>query len=169
MFASAFRSLDLVASPETMLMPICASRKVRRCAAALAHASVATVAPYGPQWIPGDSDDIPVTFDQQVQKAVDCWNAGATVLHVHVREADGKGSKRLSPNRMDEAGTCAPPARSRTSSSIYRSRRSDMIGRSRGVRARGDGRVRPLAITQLSSLDGCNAAIPAPPPAPDRR
>jgi len=33
---------------------------------------------------------------EQVQKAVDCWNAGATVLHVHVREADGKGSKRMS-------------------------------------------------------------------------
>src|SRR3974377_505273 len=32
----------------------------------------------------------------QVQKAVDCYNAGATVLHVHVREPDGKGSKRLS-------------------------------------------------------------------------
>jgi uncharacterized protein (DUF849 family) len=31
-----------------------------------------------------------------VQKAVDCWNAGATVLHVHCREADGHGSKRLS-------------------------------------------------------------------------
>ena len=54
------------------------------------------VAPYGPQWIPSDSDDIPVTMDQQVQKAVDCYNAGATVLHVHVREDDGKGSKRLS-------------------------------------------------------------------------
>ncbi|AOY96408.1 transposase [Cupriavidus sp. USMAA2-4] len=57
---------------------------------------VIQVAPYGPQWLPGDSDDIPVTLDEQVQKAVDCYNAGATVLHVHVREADGKGSKRLS-------------------------------------------------------------------------
>ncbi|MEM5383125.1 3-keto-5-aminohexanoate cleavage protein [Paraburkholderia phymatum] len=57
---------------------------------------VIQVAPYGPQWIPGDSDDIPVTMDEQVQKAVDCYNAGATVLHVHVREEDGKGSKRLS-------------------------------------------------------------------------
>ncbi|MGA7779824.1 MAG: 3-keto-5-aminohexanoate cleavage protein [Paraburkholderia sp.] len=57
---------------------------------------VIQVAPYGPQWVPGDSDDIPLTMDQQVQKAVDCYNAGATVLHVHVREADGKGSKRLS-------------------------------------------------------------------------
>jgi uncharacterized protein (DUF849 family) len=41
-------------------------------------------------------EDIPVTWAQQVQKAVDCYNAGATALHVHVREADGKGSKRLS-------------------------------------------------------------------------
>ncbi|CAE6855299.1 3-keto-5-aminohexanoate cleavage enzyme [Paraburkholderia aspalathi] len=57
---------------------------------------VIQVAPYGPQWVPGDTDDIPLTMDEQVQKAVDCYNAGATVLHVHVREADGKGSKRLS-------------------------------------------------------------------------
>src|SRR5215510_14033536 len=57
---------------------------------------VIQVAPYGPEFLPGDSDDIPLTMAEQVQKAVDCWNAGATVLHVHVREADGKGSKRLS-------------------------------------------------------------------------
>jgi len=60
------------------------------------QALVIQVAPYGPEFLPGDSDDIPVSMDEQVQKAVDCWNAGATVLHVHVREADGKGSKRLS-------------------------------------------------------------------------
>ena len=53
--------------------------------------------PYGPEWMPSDfPEDIPVTIDEQVQKAVDCYNAGATVLHVHVRELDGKGSKRLS-------------------------------------------------------------------------
>jgi uncharacterized protein (DUF849 family) len=58
---------------------------------------VITVAPYGPEWMPSDfPEDIPVTIDEQVQKAVDCYNAGATVLHVHVRELDGKGSKRLS-------------------------------------------------------------------------
>src|SRR6186713_298185 len=58
---------------------------------------VITVAPYGPEWMPSDfPEDIPLTMDQQVQKAVDCWNAGATVLHVHVRELDGRGSKRLS-------------------------------------------------------------------------
>jgi uncharacterized protein (DUF849 family) len=58
---------------------------------------VITVAPYGPEWMPEDfPEDIPVTMDEQVQKAVDCYNAGATVLHLHVRELDGKGSKRLS-------------------------------------------------------------------------
>jgi uncharacterized protein (DUF849 family) len=58
---------------------------------------VITVAPYGPEWMPADyPEDIPVSMDEHVQKAVDCYNAGATVLHVHVRETDGKGSKRLS-------------------------------------------------------------------------
>lgn len=58
---------------------------------------VITVAPYGPEWEPEDfPEDIPVSMDEHVQKAVDCYNAGATVLHLHVREADGKGSKRLS-------------------------------------------------------------------------
>ena len=58
---------------------------------------VITAAPYGPEWLPSDfPEEIAVTMDEQVQKAVDCYNAGATVLHVHVREADGKGSKRLS-------------------------------------------------------------------------
>jgi uncharacterized protein (DUF849 family) len=58
---------------------------------------VITAAPYGPEWVPADfPEDIAVSMDEQVQKAVDCYNAGATVLHVHVREADGKGSKRLS-------------------------------------------------------------------------
>jgi uncharacterized protein (DUF849 family) len=58
---------------------------------------VITAAPYGPEWIPSDfPEDIPVTMEAQIQKAVDCYNAGASVLHLHVRELDGKGSKRLS-------------------------------------------------------------------------
>ncbi|MFM0397612.1 beta-keto acid cleavage family enzyme [Paraburkholderia phytofirmans] len=58
---------------------------------------VITAAPYAPSWVPSDfPEDIPVTIEQQIQKAVDCYNAGATVLHLHVRELDGKGSKRLS-------------------------------------------------------------------------
>lgn len=58
---------------------------------------VITVAPYGPQFEVSDfPEDIPLTMEAHVQKAVDCYNAGATVLHLHVRELDGKGSKRLS-------------------------------------------------------------------------
>ena len=58
---------------------------------------VITVAPYGPEWMPEDfPEDLPVTMDEHVQVAVDCYNAGATVLHLHVRELDGHGSKRLS-------------------------------------------------------------------------
>ena len=58
---------------------------------------IITAAPYGPEWIPSDyPEDIPVSMEAQIQKAVDCYNAGATVLHLHVREEDGKGSKRLS-------------------------------------------------------------------------
>ncbi len=58
---------------------------------------VITAAPYGPEWIPSDfPQDIAVTMEEQIQKAVDCYHAGASVLHLHVRELDGKGSKRLS-------------------------------------------------------------------------
>jgi uncharacterized protein (DUF849 family) len=58
---------------------------------------VITAAPYAPEWEPGDfPEDIPLTMDEHVQSALDCWNAGATVLHIHVRELNGKGSKRLS-------------------------------------------------------------------------
>jgi uncharacterized protein (DUF849 family) len=56
-----------------------------------------TAAPYGPQWMPGDyPEDIPISWDAQVQKAVDCYNAGATVLHLHVRDPEtGRISKKL--------------------------------------------------------------------------
>ena len=48
-----------------------------------------TAAPYGPVWLPGDctpEQKLPVTWDEQVQAAVDCYNAGATLLHIHVRD-----------------------------------------------------------------------------------
>jgi uncharacterized protein (DUF849 family) len=57
-----------------------------------------TVAPFGPQWLPADyPEDIAVSWKDQVQKAVDCYNAGATVLHVHVRDPKtGRISKNFS-------------------------------------------------------------------------
>lgn len=41
------------------------------------------VAPYGPEWLPGDyPEDIPVSWEAQVQKAVDCYNAGGDSVHL---------------------------------------------------------------------------------------
>lgn len=48
-----------------------------------------TAAPYGPMWMPHDctpEQHLPVTWDEQVQAAKDCFNAGATLLHIHVRD-----------------------------------------------------------------------------------
>jgi uncharacterized protein (DUF849 family) len=48
-----------------------------------------TAAPYGPMWMPEDctpEQKLPVTWDEQVQAAIDCQNAGATLLHIHVRD-----------------------------------------------------------------------------------
>jgi uncharacterized protein (DUF849 family) len=58
------------------------------------HPMIICAAPFGPQWLPGDATDLPVTWDEQVQAAKDCYNAGATMLHIHVRDPQtGKGSK----------------------------------------------------------------------------
>src|SRR5215470_10397181 len=54
---------------------------------------IITAAPYGPAWLPGDASDIALSWDEQVQAAVDCYKAGATMLHFHVRNpATGMGS-----------------------------------------------------------------------------
>jgi uncharacterized protein (DUF849 family) len=58
--------------------------------------TIITAAPYGPEWLPGDVEDLPLSFDQQVQAAVDCYNAGATMLHFHVRDPKtGEGSSNF--------------------------------------------------------------------------
>ena len=72
---------------------------------------VIQVAPYAPSFFPRDSDDIPLTKAEQVQKAVDCYNAGATLLHVHVRDPEtGKGSKQLDDfnEMLDRLRTAVP-------------------------------------------------------------
>ena len=57
---------------------------------------VIQAAPFGPEWSPGDTDDLALNIDAQVQKARDCYNAGAQVLHIHVRDKTGKGSRTMS-------------------------------------------------------------------------
>ena len=58
---------------------------------------IITAAPYGPAWRPDDyAGEIPVTWDEQVQAAVDCYEAGASLLHIHVRDPKtGKISKNF--------------------------------------------------------------------------
>jgi 3-keto-5-aminohexanoate cleavage enzyme len=40
--------------------------------------------------------NIPITAEEQAQAALDCYNAGATVLHLHVRADDGMNTPDLS-------------------------------------------------------------------------
>ncbi|MGA7354236.1 MAG: 3-keto-5-aminohexanoate cleavage protein [Candidatus Cybelea sp.] len=49
---------------------------------------IITAAPYAAPWLPQDAPSgfIPVTWDEQVQAAIDCFNAGARILHIHVRD-----------------------------------------------------------------------------------
>ncbi|MGB6062984.1 MAG: 3-keto-5-aminohexanoate cleavage protein [Candidatus Aquilonibacter sp.] len=49
---------------------------------------IITAAPYAAPWMPQDAPPgyIPVSWDEQVQAAVDCFNAGARILHIHVRD-----------------------------------------------------------------------------------
>jgi|GEM_PF-4626518 len=105
---------------------------------------VITCAPYGPEWELDDfRDDLSLSMPEHVQKAVDCYEAGASVLHIHVRELDGRGSKRLSKfNELLAALRDAVP---------------DMIlqgGRIDFVRARGSGCGSSVALRRHSAPAG---------------
>ena len=67
---------------------------------------IITAAPYGPIWMPADyPEDIPVTWEEQVQKAVDCYNAGRHgAAHPRARSADRATSRRTSSEYGDQIG-----------------------------------------------------------------
>jgi uncharacterized protein (DUF849 family) len=58
---------------------------------------IITAAPYGPSWRPDDyPGEIPVTWTEQVDAAKRCYEAGASLLHIHVRDPKtGKISKNF--------------------------------------------------------------------------
>ena len=71
---------------------------------------IITAAPYGPTWMPDDyPGEVPVTWDEQVQCAVDCYNAGATILHIHVRDPKTGHISKLSGVRRPIDGCKAVP------------------------------------------------------------
>ena len=71
--------------------------------------TIITAAPYGPEWLPGDVDELPVSFEQQVQAAVDCWNAGATMLHSTCATRRPARARATSTN----TASCSPASRPR--------------------------------------------------------
>ena len=99
---------------------------------------VITAAPYGPEWVPSDfPQDIPVTMEAQIQKAVDCYNAGATVLHLHVRELDGLADGFDRQRRIVERDhEMAVHSRLRVRGSYSSGRRRDQYGLSPMIPAR---------------------------------
>lgn len=55
-------------------------------------AAIITVAITGAIATKGDNEAVPVTVEEQVQSAVEAFDAGATVCHVHVRDKDQRPS-----------------------------------------------------------------------------
>ncbi len=47
--------------------------------------------------------NLPITPDEQAQTTLDCYNAGSTVMHLHVRDNEGKATQNL--ERFEESIT----------------------------------------------------------------
>ena len=54
---------------------------------------------------------LPVTWEEQVQVAVDCQNAGATILHIHVRDPKTGHISKNFREYNDQIARCARPCR----------------------------------------------------------
>ena len=85
---------------------------------------IITAAPYAPSWRPDDyPGEIPVTWDEQVQRAVECYEAGASLLHIHVRDPeDGEDLEELPGVRRPDR----PVARGRAGDGVA-GRRVDLV------------------------------------------
>ena len=71
-----------------------------------------TAAPYGPMWLPAiarPEQKLPVTWEEQTQVAVDCYNAGATLLHIHVRDPKTGHISKNFKEYGDQIARCARP------------------------------------------------------------
>ena len=73
---------------------------------------IITAAPYGPCCMPDDyPGTVPVTWDEQVQTAKDCYNAGASILHIHVRDPKTGHISKNFKEYGDQIGRYARPCR----------------------------------------------------------
>ena len=132
---------------------------------------IITAAPYGPAWRPDDyPGEIPVSWDEQVQAAVDCYEAGASLLHIHVRDPKtGKISKNFQEyadqiGRLREAvpdmvlqvgGSISFAARRRRDRQVAVVRHPAHAGRDRPEAGSGHGGDRDIAVRHhLDADDG---------------
>ena len=87
--------------------------------------------------------NLPVTPEEQAQAAADCVKAGASIIHLHVREDDGKPSQRL--ERFEQAITAI---RKRAPGVIIQISTGGAVGESI------DNRARPLVLKpEMASLN----------------
>lgn len=56
----------------------------------LSYGTLITVAPTGAEHAKADVPNLPVTLDELVATAEECERAGAAMIHVHIRDADGR-------------------------------------------------------------------------------
>jgi 3-keto-5-aminohexanoate cleavage enzyme len=61
-------------------------------ATSLAAGTLITVAPTGAETAKGDCPQLPTTLAELVETAVTCQAAGASLIHIHIRDADHKPS-----------------------------------------------------------------------------
>ncbi|HWE89807.1 MAG TPA: 3-keto-5-aminohexanoate cleavage protein [Pseudonocardiaceae bacterium] len=56
----------------------------------MSSGTLITVAPTGAEHAKSEVPNLPVTLDELVATAVECERAGAAMIHVHIRDADGR-------------------------------------------------------------------------------
>ncbi|MBP7562801.1 MAG: 3-keto-5-aminohexanoate cleavage protein [Candidatus Cloacimonetes bacterium] len=64
---------------------------------------ILTTALTGAETTRASQPNLPITPDEQAQTAIECFKAGSSVMHLHVREDDGSPSQRL--ERFEESIT----------------------------------------------------------------
>ena len=70
----------------------------------MTHGTLITVAPTGAESAKADVPALPVTVDEIVATARDCQAVGASVIHLHIRDADARPTLDLGYVREVVAG-----------------------------------------------------------------
>jgi 3-keto-5-aminohexanoate cleavage enzyme len=69
-----------------------------------------TVAATGAEAEKAQAPALPVTLEELTQTAIQCQQAGAAVIHVHIRDDEAKPTLDVGRLKDTVAGFCAPAA-----------------------------------------------------------